>query len=374
MQRKDRLRSRATRSDVHGQVRAILKWFRLNARDLPWRRSHDPYSVWVSEIMLQQTQVKTVIPYWERWMRELPTLRSLARARWSKVLKLWEGLGYYARARNLHQAAKYIVRERSGRFPTAFDDLLALPGIGRYTAGAICSIAFDQPTPVLDGNVTRLLSRVLGTGKASASRLWRLAEQLVRTAAGEPPQGRRNSADLNQALMELGAVMCTPRHPRCPACPLKRYCTAFRDPAQHAATSQKKRARPTRKHLVAFVAERNGRFLVQQRPAKVVNGQLWEFPNAEAGAGSAACQRAMRGLFGLRGQKVERLLSVKHSITRYRVTLDVYRLAVGQLPIRLAARACWCSQNQLGRLAFPSAHRRIIDYLQNDGKPQPPAS
>jgi len=201
-----------------------------------------------------------------------------------------------------------------------------------------------------------------------------LAEQLVRTAAGEPPQGWGNCADLNQALMELGAVTCTPRQPRCPACPLKRYCAAFRDSASRSAAFQKKRPKPTRKHLVAFVVERNGRFLVQQRPAKVVNGQLWEFPNAEAGSGSAACQRAMCGLFGWSGQKVEELLSVKHSITRYRITLDVYRLIVGQHPIRLAARARWCSQRQLVRLAFPSAHRRIVDYLQGDAKPQPPAS
>jgi len=374
VQRETRIRRRPKPPDVRGLVRTILKWFRRNARDLPWRRTRDPYAVWVSEIMLQQTQVKTAIPYWERWMRELPNLQSLARARRPKILKLWEALGYYTRARNLHEAAKLLVRERSGRFPTAFDDVLALPGVGRYTAGAICSIAYNQPTPVLDGTVTRLLSRVFGTGSALASALWPLAEQLVRTAADEPPRGRRNCADLNQALMELGAVTCTPRHPRCPECPFKRHCAASGDPAQHSAAFQEKRPKPTRKHVVAFVVERNGRFLVQQRPAKVVNGQLWEFPNAEVGAGPAACQRAIRGLFGWRGRKVEGLLSMKHSITRYRITLDVYRLTVGQHPIRLGTRARWCSQRQLRRLAFSSAHRRIIDCLQGDAESHPLAT
>ena len=414
--------------------------------------------------MLQQTQVKTVIPYWERWMRALPTIQALARARPEKVLKLWEGLGYYTRARNLQEAAKLLVREQGGQFPTAFDDVLALPGIGRYTAGAICSIAYNQSTPVLDGNVTRVLSRVFGIGEAlprdvrvrmrarnaqrptsnarrSANavvrsweldvecrtflspatsrkraiqeRLWLLAERLVRLAAAEPARGRRNCSDLNQALMELGAVTCTPRNPRCPACPLKRHCSAFPEPGCNTDfpvgvsrrlekrrcsarfrvpirvrtskvkptrsppgagrvnrpgepvpnAAQPKRPRTTPKHVVAFVIERNGRFLVRQRPPGVVNGQLWEFPNAEVRARPGGRQRALRELFGLRGVQPEKLLRLKHSITRYRITLDVYRLQPGHHPIRPGTHERWCSPKELRRLPFPGAHRRIVEHL-----------
>ena len=165
-------------------VPALLGWFAQNARDLPWRRIHDPYAIWVSEIMLQQTQVKTVIPYWKRWMRELPTIEAVAKARSEKIHKLWEGLGYYTRARNLQKAAKQIMEKHGGTFPHNFDDVLALPGIGRYTAGAICSIAFNQPTPILDGNVIRVLTRVFGIGKnprekKTNAQLWQLAEELV---------------------------------------------------------------------------------------------------------------------------------------------------------------------------------------------------
>ena len=165
-------------------VPLLLAWFSQNARDLPWRRTRDPYAIWVSEIMLQQTQVKTVLPYWNRWMRELPTIRSLANASPERIHKLWEGLGYYTRVRNMQRAARVIVEKRGGRFPEKFDDVLALPGVGRYTAGAICSIAFNQPAAALDGNVIRVLTRIFGVSnspreKQTNALLWQLAESLV---------------------------------------------------------------------------------------------------------------------------------------------------------------------------------------------------
>ena len=215
-------------------VHALLDWFATAARDLPWRRTTNAYAVWVSEIMLQQTQVKTVWPFWERWMRELPTVAALAAARPERVLKLWEGLGYYTRARNLQRAAQLIVARPGGEFPTQFDEMLALPGIGRYTAGAIGSIAFNQPAPILDGNVMRVLTRLFAlTGnpreKETNARLWQLAEQLVRAAAAVDFKSQISNlkfplagpcSALNQALMELGALVCTPRSPQCPRCPL----------------------------------------------------------------------------------------------------------------------------------------------------------
>ena len=287
----------------------LLGWFAHNARDLPWRRIRDPYAIWVSEIMLQQTQVKTVIPYWERWMRELPTIEAVASASPDKIHKLWEGLGYYTRARNLQKAAKQILEKYDGKFPRNFDDVLALPGIGRYTAGAICSIAFNQPTPILDGNVIRVLTRVFGIGKnprekKTNAQLWRLAEELVAHAASSPSICRRRRkeshstsissqrlltssptcANLNQSLMELGALVCTPRNPQCEICPVKKLCVAFREGRIGELPNLGKREAATARRFVAFVVERNGRFLVRQRPAGVVNAHLWEFPNVEIGA------------------------------------------------------------------------------------------
>ena len=176
---------KAQNSKLQKLVPLLLNWFSKNERDLPWRKTRDPYAIWVSEIMLQQTQVKTVMPYWERWMHKLPTIKSVAAANPDKIHKLWEGLGYYTRARNLQKAAQMILRERAGKFPENFDDVLSLPGIGRYTAGAICSIAFNQPKPILDGNVIRVLTRIFGIAenpreKVTNQLLWQIAEELVK--------------------------------------------------------------------------------------------------------------------------------------------------------------------------------------------------
>ena len=397
MQRSDRSPQSPSTALTRGVARALLDWFRRHARDLPWRRTHDPYAIYVSEIMLQQTQVKTVIPYWQRWMRALPTLESLARAREPRVLRLWEGLGYYRRARNLHAAAKALVRERRGHFPTAFDEVLALPGVGRYTAGAICSIAYNQRTPLLDGNATRVLTRLFGLGGNPKSqkndrRLWSWADRLVRAAADEPSRGRRNCGDLNQALMDLGATSCTPRDPRCFDCPLKQRCQAFRTAAQTRVPGPKQGSQPTLQHVLAVVVERQGRFLIRQRPGGAVNGGLWEFPNREITTGRNAVQRAIRQITGEANPKCERLLRVRHSITRYRIILDAYRLTaadgaigfdnVGRIPppnppsvkAGKSERLRWCSLDQLRRLPFPSAHRRIVDHLQHTARLRPVAS
>src|SRR5690348_10038681 len=218
-------------------VPLLLNWFAVNARDLPWRRTRDPYAIWVSEIMLQQTQVKTVIPYWNRWMRELPTIEAVAKASPAKIHKLWEGLGYYTRVRNLQKAAQMILEKHDGKFPETFEEVLELPGIGRYTAGAICSIAFNQPTPILDGNVIRVLTRVFGIAenprdKKTNEHLWTLAEQLVTHAALSNRKSKIGNrkfpacSHLNQSLMELGALICTPREPKCGACPISKQCFA----------------------------------------------------------------------------------------------------------------------------------------------------
>ncbi|MFN0067708.1 MAG: A/G-specific adenine glycosylase, partial [Limisphaerales bacterium] len=241
-------------------VRSLLDWFAVHARDLPWRRTRDPWAVLVSEVMLQQTQVRTVIPYWERWMRRFPDAASLAAVGEDEVLKAWEGLGYYRRARSLQAAARALVAEHAGLIPRGFDDILALPGVGRYTAGAVASIAFNQPAPILDGNVIRVLARLFAVeGDPAArgvnARLWEIAGELVTAAARREKPGERACSALNQSLMELGATVCTPKAPGCPACPVRRRCAAHR--TGRVAELPAPRARPatSARRFLVIVAE-----------------------------------------------------------------------------------------------------------------------
>jgi A/G-specific adenine glycosylase len=367
-------------------VRRLLAWFARSARDLPWRRVRDPYAVWVSEIMLQQTQVKTVLPYWERWMRALPNLEALVKAKPERLHKLWEGLGYYTRVRNMQRAARIIGDEHGGQIPEDFDGLLALPGIGRYTAGAICSIAFNQPKPILDGNVIRVLARLYGIagdprGAKTNARLWQIAEELVRQAAqaeareegaarGTQAERRRARGArrgacscLNQSLMELGALICTPREPQCGVCPIVKHCVAYREDRILELPHAVRRNRATPRRFVAFIVDKRGRRLVRQRPAGVVNAHLWEFPNLELSPADSDLERAARRVLKVRPKRLEPLGSVKHSITRYRITLEAYRV-VSEHGARISAgKGRWVDRKRLGRLAFTSAHGRILRRL-----------
>jgi A/G-specific adenine glycosylase len=373
-------------------VLRLLKWFAANARDLPWRRTKDPYAIWVSEIMLQQTQVKTVIPFWERWLRELPTIEAAANASPDKLHKLWEGLGYYTRVRNLQKAAQVIVTRHGGVFPEKFEEVLDLPGIGRYTAGAICSIAFNQPTPILDGNVIRVLTRIFGIAqnpreKETNQKLWKLAEQLVIRALKHPltRSSRREEAltsknktsqslltsaatmtgscsALNQSLMELGALICTPRNPQCAICPVKKLCVAFRENRVEEFPNPGQRQPATARRFMAFVVEHRGKFLVRQRPAGVVNAHLWEFPNVEVNGGPARPQTIFKTEFGFAAREIAPLLTIKHSITRYRITVEAFRAVPGGTGFARDG-AVWKTPAQMQALAFASAHRKILHAL-----------
>ncbi len=360
---------------------ALLDWFATQARDLPWRRTQDPYAIWISETMLQQTQVKTVIPYWQRWLRELPTLAALAAAPPEKVLKLWEGLGYYSRARNLQKAAQWLVAEGGGRFPNKFDDVLALPGVGRYTAGAICSIAFNQPTPLLDGNVVRVLTRLFGIRddplkKTTNNLLWQLAGELVRHANSIPPRTGMatpkagvplagNCSQLNQSLMELGALVCTPRQPRCELCPVNQTCAAWRTDLVALIPTPRPRPTITHRRCLAFVVEQRGRFLVRQRSSGTVNGLLWEFPNLDLNGEPLEPAALAKSLLGVDGKLTGPLYRLTHSITRYRIQLDVFHLI---LPVRAKSPAgTWMNLAALPQLAFASAHKKILQLLLAGG-------
>ncbi|HZL13424.1 MAG TPA: A/G-specific adenine glycosylase [Verrucomicrobiae bacterium] len=399
-------KSKIQNSKLRKLVPLLLDWFSKNARDLPWRRTRDPYAIWVSEIMLQQTQVKTVIPFWNRWLRELPTIEAAAKAPSQKIHKLWEGLGYYTRVRNLQKAAQTILEKHDGKFPKQFDDVLALSGIGRYTAGAICSIAFNQPTPILDGNVIRVLTRIFGIEKNPREKetnkvLWQIAENLVSHAKAQGSQRKNKNfasfaplreenscSHLNQSLMELGALVCTPRNPKCLICPAKKLCVAFQENRVDELPNPGAREKPTARKFLAFVIERNGKFLVQQRPEKVVNAHLWEFPNYEihlkgSSGRKSAHSKFSQGLlasaaaikdfgiaqatkeFGLDFQNAKSLLTIKHSITRYRITVEAFHISIKHPRAKnFSKNENWFSLSELDSLAFTSAHRKILKQLE----------
>ncbi|HEU0010895.1 MAG TPA: A/G-specific adenine glycosylase [Verrucomicrobiae bacterium] len=340
----------------------LLAWFAKHARGLPWRGTRDPYAIWISEIMLQQTQVKTVIPYWERWMRALPDIASLAAADPDRVLKLWEGLGYYTRARNLQRAASDIMREHNSVFPRRFEDVLALPGVGRYTAGAICSIAFHEPRPILDGNVIRVLTRVFGIAgdpreRATNEKLWSLAGQLVQAA------GPRHCSRLNQSLMELGALICTPRQPRCEACPVRRRCAALNSGTVDQLPNTGTRTLTSQRHVIAFVLQHGDEFFVRRRPRGAVNARLWEFPGVEVRRAEANPLELLQKRFRLRAKALTPLPIVRHSIMHYRITLEAFLLRIGRRDARRIAGGCWLTRAALEQRAFPSAHRKLLSSL-----------
>jgi A/G-specific adenine glycosylase len=357
---------------IEAIVSALLPWYAANARDLPWRRTRDPYAIHVSEIMLQQTQVKTVIPFWNRWLTELPTIEAAAEASSAKLHKLWEGLGYYTRVRNLQKAAQVIVEQHGGKFPTTFDAVLELPGIGRYTAGAICSIAFNQPTPLLDGNVIRVLTRLFGIAenpkdKETNARLWALAEALVKHASlisNHESQITNHASPscshLNQSQMELGALICTPRNAQCLICPVNKLCVAYKEGRVDELPNIGQREKATARRFVAFVIHHNGKFLVRQRPDGVVNARLWEFPNVEVTGSTADPAAVFQSTFGFKAPELSPLVTVKHSITRYRMTLAAFRLPLEKVPksAKLMADG-WKTPAQMRTLAFTAAHKRL---------------
>lgn len=331
--------------------------------------------------MLQQTQVKTVIPYWERWMQQLPDIAALAAASAEKVHKLWEGLGYYSRARNLQRAARFIVHERGGSFPSTPEGILELPGVGRYTAGAISSIAFGHAQPAVDGNVIRVLTRVFRLkgnpkDKAVNERVWGLAARLVKAASASASVamsfGQRSeravahtsgASALNQSLMELGATICNPREPRCEECPIRTYCRALKSNTVHRYPMLQERPTPTARYFIALLVQDADKVLAVRRPQGVVNEHLWELPNMEVTLETKPLAAA-REILGCRVRRVEHLQTVRHSITRYRMRLDIYA-AVPEMSEGLPGR--WLTAAELEAAAFTGAHRRALRILTPAG-------
>ena len=348
----------------------LIDWFREKQADLPWRRNRTPYRVWLSEIMLQQTQVATVIPYYERFLARFPTVEALAAAPLDDVLKLWEGLGYYSRAQNLHRAAQIVAGELGGRFPETAAELQKLPGIGRYTAGAIASLAFGQDVPVLDGNIIRVLARVCNieddvTQSATQRALWALAEQLV-------PAG--NAAAWNEGLMELGRRICTPRDPLCKQCPIAPECEAFRLGVQNERPVKRPRAKTPHYDVTAAVIHRaDGQVLIAQRPLDGMLGGLWEFPGGkrEPGETLRAClEREISEELGIEIRVGPQIATVRHGYTHFRITLYAFACEIvrGEPQAIGCAAWTWASLDELDRYAFPVTDQQIIAQLRNGGQ------
>ena len=359
--------------------RALLKWYDRRRRDLPWRRSRDPYRVWVSEIMLQQTQTETVKPYFRRFLRRFPSVRALAKAPADAVMKAWEGLGYYARARNLHRAAKIISSDATlrssdslrstsfgGRWPESPEELMKLPGIGRSTAGAISSIAFGRAAPVLDGNVARVLCRVFRVRRnprdsRTREKLWATAQELL------PPN---DAGDFNQALMDLGATVCVPRNPRCGVCPLTTLCLAKAHGEQDKLPVKTKRKPAPHYDVAVGVIRRGKRLLIDRRKSEGLLGGLWEFPGGKRRENESlerCLTREIREELGIRVEVLHPLMSVPHAYTHFRITLHVYecRHVSGRPRAIGCAEWRWVRPDELDYYAFPSANRKVIAALES---------
>jgi A/G-specific adenine glycosylase len=353
-----------TAAELKSLRKNLMKWYRTSQRDLPWRRSNTPYHIWVSEVMLQQTQVKTVLNYYRRFLTKFPNIKRLAAADLQAVLKVWEGMGYYARARNLHRAAKAVERDHGGRIPDQWEAFHNLPGVGDYIAAAVLSIAFNKPHPVVDGNVKRVLAR-LHKIRAPVNQPGS-DKQFKKAAAGLLDS--RQPGTFNQAMMELGALICKPRNPRCDACPLTHECRAYQ--TQQVADfpkRQKLKATP-QYHIAVGVVFKNDRVLITRRKAEGLLGGLWEFPGGkikEGESAQAACIREIKEEVNLDVQIDRHLVQVKHAYTHFRIVMEVFccKYVSGRVYLRGPVAFRWIRLAEYKNYPFPKANHKFIPLL-----------
>jgi A/G-specific adenine glycosylase len=348
--------------------RRLSAWFTRHARKLPWRTSRDPYAIWISEVMLQQTQVATVIPFFERFVRSFPRVAALAQADLHEVLCHWEGLGYYRRARDLHRTARIIDAEHHGSIPDSPELLRSMPGLGPYTVGAILSQAFDRRVPILEANSLRVLCRLLGVQedprKGTVRRaLWNAAATLLPV---------KEVGQFNQAMMELGALVCTPTSPECPACPLARHCWARLNNLQEKVPFRAKEAAPVPVREVALVLRRGSEVLLAQRPLAGRWASLWEFPHTALAPDETHAEAGSRLLaeLGLEADLGDNIITLKHAVTRFRITLVCLeaRYRRGRCRTAFYAQSKWLSPTQLHRFPVSSPQRRLAAVVDGRGQ------
>ncbi|MBW2506687.1 MAG: A/G-specific adenine glycosylase [Deltaproteobacteria bacterium] len=348
----------------------ILAWFQKNGRDLPWRKTYDPYQVWISEIMLQQTQMDRAVDYFNSWMRRFSDIESIAVASEEEVLKLWEGLGYYARARNIMKSARVLQDKFNGLLPADYDLLLSLPGIGKYTAAAIMSIAFNSDYPLVDANIERIFARLFNLKKPVKEKetqafIWQKAGELL-------PHGKARL--FNQAMMELGALVCIAKNPRCKICPISKNCRAFSLGLTGERPILQEPVKTIFIEMATGILQRQGRILIQKRKANGVWANLWEFPGGRLEPGETPEMALVREYLEetqLAVSDLIKITTVQHSYTIYRVTLHCYFCSLPnngrQEPVLHTAQEYrWIKPAELSKYAFPAGHRKLIRHLQNN--------
>jgi A/G-specific adenine glycosylase len=344
--------------------RKLLAWFRRNARDLPWRRDRDPYRIWVSEVMLQQTTVAAVAPRFDQFLEKFPNIRALAEADEQDVLKVWEGMGYYGRARNLHRAARRLAAEHGGRLPDDPAVWANLPGVGRYILGAVLSQAFDRRLPIVEANTKRVLCRLFaqaGDVTSAPVQAW-----LWETAGAILP--KKGAGDFNQALMELGALVCTPQAPDCPRCPLKSECLARREGIQEQIPRKPDRPATVKVREVCVVARHGGRVLLARRPPGGRWANMWEFPRAvlERNETHEVAARKLIASLGLTAEPGAELMTLRYGVTRFRMTMVCLEAQARTRAFRSAyyEEGRWLKPAELAAFPVSSAQRKLAAALQ----------
>ena len=342
----------------------LLTWFEIHSRKLPWRETGDPYCIWVSEVMLQQTQVKKVLEYYQKFVSKFPDVKSLASTTLQDLLKTWEGLGYYARARNLHKAAQIVVRDLDGEIPADYTAFRELPGVGEYIAAAVQSIAFNGPYAVVDGNVKRVLAR-----------LFLINAPINQSASGKIFQEKANlllehtaPGVFNQAIMELGATVCRPQSPTCIVCPVNTLCRAFQTARQEEFPIRRKSKPLPEYHTVAGVIHKGGQMLITQRKPEGLLGGLWEFPGGKIRAAETterACIRTIREETNLLVEPIEYLTRVKHTYTHFKIVMDVFHCHCqsGEVVLNEAVDYRWITVDQIDQFPFPRSNHKFIPLL-----------
>lgn len=346
----------------------LLNWYHSSHRNLPWRQTRDPYAIWISETMLQQTQVAAVIPYFHRFLQQFPDIHTLAGADLQSILKIWEGMGYYARARNLHRAAVKIVEDHQGKIPSSFDQLKKLPGVGDYIAAAISSIAFQKPYPVVDGNVKRVLSRLfLIDAPVNAPKAYQIFHQYALRFVDT--RSKDHMGIFNQAIMELGALICRPRNPDCTNCPIAFYCQGFEKNIVDQYPKRLKKQKPPEYHVSAAVLRKNGRILITQRKPEGHLGGLWEFPGGKVRENETpeqACIRELKEEVNLDISVDSFLTRIKHAYTHFKIVMDIFNCTFvsGTLKLNGPVDYRWVTAGQLDLYPFPGADRKFMHMIK----------
>jgi A/G-specific adenine glycosylase len=349
---------------INRMTLSLLEWYNREKRILPFRNIDNPYKIWLSEIMLQQTQVDTMIPYFNRWIKKYPTLQSVANEDQEKLLKMWEGLGYYSRCRNFHKAIKIVFNQYSGIVPNNWTDFRALPGVGDYTAAAVLSIAYHQPYPVIDGNVKRVMARLLGLKNLIKRNMSRMNRYLNEHISKDFP------GDFNQGMMELGAGICSPKNPDCGKCPVSNFCKGFLMGSPESYPKYIKKEKTPHYEIVAGIIWRDDKFYIQKRGEKGMLAGLWEFPGGKVEKGETleeALQREIKEECGALPKVLKKIGTIKHAYTHFSITFHGYHCEENGTPLQNKEFSNWIRPDQIDDFPFPKANHKLFSLLEEQG-------